>query len=114
MTDAPVLSPTTDAPMRFGVAPGSGARALRLVGELDLSGVDRLLAAFGELEGSGDGVLDLTDLTFMDSSGIHACFRISLELAETGARLVLCNPQRMVQRVIEIAGLLDVPNIIER
>jgi anti-sigma B factor antagonist len=114
MTDAPVLAHAVDARPQFSVTPGTGPRTLRLAGELDIAVADRLRAAFHELDGHGDLVLELSELTFMDSSGIHACAGIATELAQTGARLVLDDPRPMVQRVVEIAGLLHVANIVER
>ena len=50
-------------------------------------------------------VVDLCQLTFMDSSGlgaIHAARRIAIK---DGGNLVVCRPSPMVYRVLEITGL---------
>lgn len=78
----------------------------RLVGELDLAGADAMsrLAAWVE-SGSADLplVLDLSDLTFVDSSGI----RMLLETSAPVRPVALFSPSPAVQRVLDITGLRD-------
>jgi anti-anti-sigma factor len=82
-----------------------GVPGFRLVGELDLSSAPALTDALGELEiDNGDLVLDLRELTFIDSSGIHAIF--TQALAREG-KLVLANPSPEIVRTLEILGIAD-------
>jgi anti-anti-sigma factor len=85
-----------------------GVPGFRLVGELDLSSVPTLTDALDELETEGAVVLDLRELTFIDSSGIHAIF--TQALAREG-KLVLANPSAEVVRTLEIMGITDHPQL---
>jgi anti-anti-sigma factor len=57
-----------------------GVRGLRLVGELDMGSVPLLVEAFSA--GTGQAVLDVSELSFIDSSGIHAL--VDLAAQENG------------------------------
>jgi anti-anti-sigma factor len=85
-----------------------GVAGFRLVGELDLSSAPTLTDALGELETNGSIVLDLQELTFIDSSGIHAIF--TQAVAREG-QLVLANPSEEVVRTLEIMGITDHPQL---
>jgi stage II sporulation protein AA (anti-sigma F factor antagonist) len=79
---------------------------LCLIGDLDMSTVDLLQDC---LEGLDRGVrrviLDLDDLTFLDSTGlnlfVHAHQRFGPELRE----LVLMNPPASARRVLELSAI---------
>jgi anti-anti-sigma factor len=84
---------------------------MRLVGELDASNAEDLLTALQpQLNGGGDLVLDVSQLTFVDSMGLRSFLRIAAELESSG-KLVLDGPQRAVARTIELVGLERAPNI---
>lgn len=81
-----------------------GGRIFALRGELDACTsrglAKRLIGPPGSLV-----VVDLRQLTFMDSSGlgaIHAARRIAIK---DGGNLFVCRPSPMVYRVLEITGL---------
>jgi anti-anti-sigma factor len=81
-----------------------GVRIFALRGELDACScrglAEHLLGPPGSLV-----VVDLYQLTFMDSSGlgaIHAARRMAIK---NGGDLVVCRPSPMVYRVLEITGL---------
>jgi anti-sigma B factor antagonist len=81
-----------------------GGRVFTLSGELDVTTADgladRLTGPPGALV-----VLDLSGLTFMDSSGIgaiHAARRLTIK---NGGTLVVSRPSAQVHRVLEITGL---------
>lgn len=79
-------------------------RLLKLTGELDLATADALEEAIAEEAGPGDLVLDLAELTFMDSTGI----RLILHAAATcdgDANVVLLDVSASIMRVLEIAGI---------
>ncbi len=81
-------------------------RVFVLSGELDMAtcqGLDELLVGPpGSLV-----VLDLSQLGFMDSSGIGAIHRARRKVIMDGGILVLARPQPMVHRVLQITGLDD-------
>lgn len=90
----------------FRVEMLDGMRGARLSGELDLSTYEqattRLAPLFG---GSGDVTLDVSDLSFVDSSGIRVFIRLH-QSTEDGV-LVVRSPQPHVTRLLQIAGLAD-------
>jgi len=82
-----------------------GERSARMTGELDLGTYDTAMAALaGLFEASGDVVLDVSDLTFVDSSGIRLFILLHQSLGQRG-RLVLRSPSPHVAGVLQIAGL---------
>jgi anti-anti-sigma factor len=85
----------------FEVFPLAQGRGLRLIGDLCFSTVGDLVAMLDTLPARA-GVLDLFDLSFMDSSGLHALEEYASGL-ESGP-LVLLNPPACVQRLFELTG----------
>lgn len=83
------------------VLPLEHGRGLRLVGELCLSSVDDLVAKLATLADGAD-VLDLSGLSFMDSSGLHA-FEQHARTLESRP-LVLQNPSAEVRRLLDLTG----------
>lgn len=78
-----------------------------LHGELDLSSADGLAEALVELAGS-TLVVDLADLSFMDSSGIGALVVARNRIRAKGAgELVVARPNAIVQKSLEIVGLAE-------
>ena len=52
-----------------------------------------------------DLVLNLSELKFMDSSGIALMIRLSRRMKATGGRMWIENPARQPKRVIDAAGI---------
>jgi anti-sigma B factor antagonist len=48
-------------------------------------------------------VVDLAEVSFIDSSGLHALLIGRRDLARDDVRLVICNPQPQAQRLFDIA-----------
>src|SRR5215204_3995154 len=87
-----------------------GAATLNVGGAIDLAAAphlrERLHAVIGTT--TGDVVVDLADVTFLDSTGLVVLIAAQRKLNETGRRLVLRNPSRFVHRVFDLAGVADV------
>ena len=82
---------------------------LHLSGELDLTSVPLLDDAVDSVpSGPGVVVLDLTDLTFVDSSGIGAFVRVTRDRREHGGEVTLRRPQESVLIKLALAGLTTV------
>jgi anti-anti-sigma factor len=80
-------------------------RAYRLIGELDISNVESLAAVLErDVQGEGDVTLDLSELTFIDSSGIRALLRAMGRLDGSG-KLVLLSPTASVRHVFSLMGV---------
>ncbi len=57
--------------------------------------------------------LDVSGLTFLDSSGISALLQVKSDLQAEGHDLKLISPTDSVHRVLEITGLLGVFGLAE-
>jgi anti-sigma B factor antagonist len=87
-----------------------GPRGFQLIGELDIS-TERLAeeALLPAVEDPGDLALDLSELRFMDSTGI----RLLLKLTERATGSVRIHaPSAIVERILEVAGLQRLPNLV--
>ena len=74
---------------------------LYLAGELDMASAEAFRRAVGEpFDPSGDVVLDIGDLSFVDSSGVSAIVSLAKQLLPRC--LVLRHPQPHVASVLEI------------
>lgn len=82
-----------------------GVTWCRLVGELDLASAPIVDAELRRLvnEGTRELVLDLSGLTFMDSSGLHLVVTWTQAAAEHGIAFSLIPGTPPVQRVFSIA-----------
>ena len=80
---------------------------LSLYGELDIAaagGLDHEIADV-EREGARHIVLDLRNLTFLDSTGLRSLIAADARAREEGRRLTLVQGPDVVQRVFAITGL---------
>jgi len=86
-----------------------------LNGEVDSSNAGELLAALGSaVPGGARGlVLDLGDLSYIDSAGIEMVFSLAGRLRARRQRLALVVPaQAPVARVLEISGVESVAQVL--
>jgi anti-anti-sigma factor len=99
--------------MRLMVTNLESERGFRLTGELDLSTAKQLSSALDpEIDMGGDIVLEVHDLTFMDSTGLQVLIRSSLQLAGRG-RIILRDPGNLVRSILELALRTDkLPNLV--
>jgi anti-sigma B factor antagonist len=86
-----------------------GARGLAVTGELDAATATRFTeqVEFAVWGTSGAFVLDLTDIDFLDSTGLHALLRARALLAREDRPLALLCPPGTARRVLDLAGTLD-------
>ena len=87
----------------------NGIAHLSLDGEIDMSTIpvlERDLAPF-ESDGVGTIMLDLRDLAFTDTAGIHAFLAARDRVTVSGRRLILVGATPVVQRVFDLTGTQD-------
>lgn len=80
---------------------------LTAIGELDLATVPLLESAFDAVLSDDDAemiVVDLTELSFIDSTGIHLLIRMNTACAD-GDRLRVISGSRAVERMLDLTGV---------
>lgn len=82
---------------------GDSAAILRLRGEVDLSSADQLAEQFALAAESeySELVIDATEVTFMDSSGVHALVEGERLISQNGNKIAFV-PSDQVRRVMEL------------
>ena len=103
-------------PFTARIEPGRSATTIAVSGELDMATAPILEEQLVRAESDGTTALliDLRELTFMDSTGLHA-FLAARNRAETnGRQLLLIGANPPVRRMFELTGqgfLLDDENV---
>jgi anti-sigma B factor antagonist len=88
-----------------------GPNMFFLGGELDMSVDSRLREAVADAVRAGGPILfDLSALTFLDSTGLHAFLSIAKALGDDGC-LLLHAPRDNVRRVLDLVRIDDITNI---
>ena len=84
-----------------------GERLASLRGELDLSTVEILASSLASMIAQrGHLTLDMGEVSFVDSTGLHGLLGIA-EVVGPEGRVLLRRPRRSLRRMIEIAGIQD-------
>jgi anti-sigma B factor antagonist len=93
---------------------GSGAAWVHVAGELDLATTPRLRHTLGEAQlNARVVVLDLRELTFMDSAGIHAILDAATDARQAAGRLILVRGPAPVDRVFTLTGACEEVEIFD-
>src|SRR4051794_5380749 len=96
---------TAQAPFRVHAYPLERGVCLRIVGEVDLSTVPELDEALAELRSARvPVVLDLSKVTFFDSTGLRALVRATRQARLAKSGFFIARPSDQVSRLIEVAG----------
>jgi len=83
----------------------AGVTHFHLCGDLDLAAADDLEAAFADVPDDEPAVLDLSQVQFMDSSGLAVVLRQSMRRRDSGGSLQLQHASERVRRLIEFCCL---------
>ena len=104
-------------PSNFAVETHTSWRAttLALSGELDLLSSPELQRALDAVaESDADLIIvDLRDLEFMDSTGLHAILQGQQRVQELGRRFALIRGGEPVQRLFALTGVADGFTIVD-
>lgn len=101
---------TTSNPFGFEVQNRNKAVRIRVFGEADMAAEQPLVTAISEVLDSGDCasvVLDLTGVSFMDSSGLRGVLRCRQYARANGVPFTLAvgDGDGPVARLLEVAGI---------
>jgi anti-anti-sigma factor len=93
----------------FSAWPLREAQLLRVVlaGELDIATVPEFEAALPRPAAGEMLAIDLRDLSFIDSAGVHALMRLDVASRRDGWSLALVRGPDSVQRVLELCRIDD-------
>lgn len=89
---------------------------LRLVGELDHAAAQTVMPGIEDAVEEylpRRCVLDLTGVSFMDSSGIAVILKTDRLLRQTGSALALSGVPGQVRRVLDVAGLTKIVPVLD-
>jgi anti-anti-sigma factor len=102
---------TAGAPARHGLLSiesesVGGCYRMRVAGELDRSNADLLTACITHAEASPEPeiVVDLSRLTFIDSSGLRILIAAAERSEPASDRLSIVAPTRVVRRILDLTG----------
>ncbi len=86
----------------------AGRTVVALTGECDLAVSEQLTSVLlGALRDAAVVVVDLSRLTFLDSSGVHGLVVAHHAARDRGARLYAVAPTGMVATVLDVTGVGD-------
>ena len=101
-------------PRELAISQTATPRGLRLAGDLSSENAHLLTAAFAALASEdrppGDLTLDLTDLVFVDTIGLHVIARAAVDLVGRG-RVILASAEPWLRKVLLLSGIDAMPNV---
>lgn len=103
------------SPFEIAIEHRGGGVHVLLTGELDISTAQRLEDDLRRIEADRPElvVLDLKQLSFMDSTGLRLLITADARAREDGRRLAIVQGNEMVQRVMRLTRLDERLNIVE-
>lgn len=90
-----------------------GLHVIALRGELDLRAAGELEAALVPLGDAARVCLDLTELEFIDSTGLEVILRAARRAHDSGRRLVVQRPSRYVRKLLEVTAIDHSLDVVE-
>jgi anti-sigma B factor antagonist len=103
--DMQSLEDAEPAKLQIRVQNTQGPAVVRVTGEIDLSNAARLQDQLSLLVGQGHVVVDLSEVTFIDSTGLTAFIVGHRRAAAAGTGLHLAGATGTVQRLLELTQL---------
>jgi anti-sigma B factor antagonist len=93
-------------PVRTETRPGAdGQPVLHVSGEVDIQFADELRDAGLTAATDAGLTMNLSEVSFIDSSGLAALIEINNTIRLHGALLTLVAPSRSVRHILEVTGL---------
>jgi anti-anti-sigma factor len=97
--------PAVNEPLSLKVEQGDSVCTLFVAGEVDMAGVDELVTQLvAACERPTPVVVDLSGVTFMDSSGLRALVIAQNTATENGCELKISSPPPFVRSLLELTG----------
>lgn len=95
--------------LRGGVTPQEGRARYALKGELDMAAGEPLVRRVTELAATAPGPIeiDMSEVSFIDSSGIRALLRLHEAAVSSGRAMRVCNLSPDVRRLLDMIGVTE-------
>ena len=101
-------------PLQVTAEPLEDARLIRAVGEIDMGTIGPLRRELDvAAEEAATVLLDLSGVTFIDSTGLHLLLETGRKSAEGGWGFALVRSSSVVQRLIEVSGTGDLLPVLD-
>jgi anti-anti-sigma factor len=98
----------------FWTGGSENAACLHLTGELDLSTAPELERTLQQAEARASVVvLDLREMTFIDSSGLHVIGKANAHATRAGRRWIVVRGARQLDRLMSVTGLCELLEIVD-
>ena len=94
----------------FTITRLDGEGGLKIVGELDVATAPQFTESLVSASSNGSVVLDVSELVFLDSCGVHAILEVARTRNGNGP-VVILDPSGPVTRVLEILGIDQHPGV---
>ena len=78
---------------------------IRVTGEIDAHTAPDMEEVFASADASSELSVEMSGVSFVDSTGLRVLVSTHKRLADAGGELVLRSPSRSVMRLLEITGL---------
>jgi anti-anti-sigma factor len=98
----------SDSPFTVRIESRNGVARIALSGELNIATVSTLTdrLALVEQDGVGTIMLDLRDLAFVDSTGLHAFLQARDRAKANGHQFLMVGASPFARRLFEVSGTL--------
>jgi anti-sigma B factor antagonist len=100
--------------LTIAVVPKKGNVTLCLTGEIDMSSAESIRdTALSAMQRHGTTVhVDLSAVTFMDSTGLQALLALRRRVELSGGSLRLVGPTHTVMRILDVTGVMPLFEIV--
>jgi anti-anti-sigma factor len=104
---SPALDPPFAQPFRLRTDTCGTTTTVTVAGEVDLATAGLLEREMAQAIAAGSEtlVLELSQVRFMSSSGLHVLIRIDAALRAQGGRLLIASASAVVQALLRLTGL---------
>jgi anti-sigma B factor antagonist len=105
---------TSDAHFEAVESEQSGMPVLRAQGEIDVASAPEFHASLSDLirEDTEILIVDLSEVSFMDSTGLGVLVGVEKQMSEAGHEMRLVVTQPQITRLLELTGLNEVFTIV--
>jgi anti-sigma B factor antagonist len=104
----------TDAEFEVTGSEQPGVPVLRVRGEIDVASAPEFQTSLSDLVGQGSEIVivDLSEVSFIDSTGLGVLVGAEKEMRDMSHSLRLVVPQPQIMRLLELTGLDEVFTIL--